>query len=474
MAESKLKRLCTEDNKVRENYFSDTYRAKLKIGGELKEWDITHISLPFENEKEQALIDRFGIAEEDLTEFYSEFGEQVIHEIALHRFLRGTKDEAAISNTINYVYIDKAEKEGRGSDLYMVSDTMEPLIGSEFIQKDSVSLLNLLQIAARLTQTLKLYQGIGLHIGAFDLDTIYLAEHDGRSMMTVGSLLYGVKEGETGCEVLATAPACMFDEVKSGAAQSNHSDLYAVCAMLWVLADGKHHTEKADLNESPEYAPEELTDLLMKGMTDKEITAKEIHSGLHAIIRKVRKGEIEDVIIPIAPMTSKKAETKERLDQKTSPEVTENAEMGSGVAVGTQSHNDPKTGSEEINGARETNVSAPIAESVETKANIRSDAELAQADKTVEPNITSADNTSAVNTASTTKTPPIMLVEDEGEFEFISDEAPFDPSAVTSTATQEETGKKKFGLIPILAISGSGAVALALIAKFLVLPLLGG
>lgn len=61
MPDSILLPLCTPDTHIRSNYYSDTYRASFAIRGVNKQWDITHIELPFPKEKERLLMARFGI-----------------------------------------------------------------------------------------------------------------------------------------------------------------------------------------------------------------------------------------------------------------------------------------------------------------------------------------------------------------------------------------------------------------------------
>lgn len=62
MADNKfeLQVFCTEHNLIRSTYFSDTYRASFELDGITKSWDITHISLPFSEEKERLLQARLA------------------------------------------------------------------------------------------------------------------------------------------------------------------------------------------------------------------------------------------------------------------------------------------------------------------------------------------------------------------------------------------------------------------------------
>ena len=75
--------VCTEDKLIRSNYYSDTYRAEFKMGGEKKTWDVQHISIPFDPVKEIMLKERFGIDESELQAFYTAFGSNLKHSLRI-------------------------------------------------------------------------------------------------------------------------------------------------------------------------------------------------------------------------------------------------------------------------------------------------------------------------------------------------------------------------------------------------------
>ena len=82
-----LQVFCTEHNLIRSTYFSDTYRATFELDGITKSWDITHISLPFSEEKERLLQARFGIPSDELFEFYKRFAKCVQNSMAVVKYI---------------------------------------------------------------------------------------------------------------------------------------------------------------------------------------------------------------------------------------------------------------------------------------------------------------------------------------------------------------------------------------------------
>ena len=308
MPQSQLAQLCTDENKVRENYFSDTYRCTFSLNGTLRDWDITHVSIPFAPDKEHDFMERFGVRKGAMTEYYEHLAERLPYEAKLLDTIhtRGGEFEALAGNLIRFLYIESIPKEGRGSDLYYVSEPMDPLVGSDFIHHDVISLLNLLQLGARFTQMLKVTLGTGLHIGAFDLDTIYLTRPEsGRPMIKLGSLLYAALDGKPPPPLPESLPPSVGEDVRQGGRQSVITDTDALCGLLWTLANGSHYTMPPDYETAPRYAPDGLTEALVRALEAEaengEETLKELHNTLFRMIRQIRKGEMDDLIIPLEP-----------------------------------------------------------------------------------------------------------------------------------------------------------------------------
>lgn len=331
MADNKfeLQVFCTEHNLIRSTYFSDTYRAAFELDGVTKSWDITHISLPFSKEKERLLQARFDISSDKLFEFYKRFAKCVQNSMAIVKYINDipleeqsqTQDSiprrdpavAVKGSAALYKYkriIKKADK--HGSDVYLVTETLDPFVGSEFCTGTAISLNNLLSFAARATQIINGFAYYGFHIGSFDLDTIFLQNVDGKKFFTFGSFLYAgfdqdriPKTWKTPAwpdmKELPTLPASTDQSVKEGGAPSLVGDMHSLVALLWTVLSGKNYRDSPDYEEPPRYAPAELLEVLVQGRDSNDPdTLRLMSKRFHALMRSIRRQEIPDTIIHMA------------------------------------------------------------------------------------------------------------------------------------------------------------------------------
>ena len=331
MADNKfeLQVFCTEHNLIRSTYFSDTYRATFELDGITKSWDITHISLPFSEEKERLLQARFGIPSDELFEFYKRFAKCVQNSMAVVKYINdipleeqsqnpdGTpKRDPAVavkSSAALYKYkriIKKADK--HGSDVYLVTEPLDPFVGSEFCTGTAISLSNLLSFAARATQIINGFAYYGFHVGGFDLDTIFFQNIDGKKFFTFGSFLYAGFDQDRlptnwkgpawpDMKELPTLPASTDQRVKEGGAPSLVGDMHSLVALLWTMLSGKNYRDAPDYEEAPRYAPAELLDVLVQGRdSDDPDTLRVMSKRFHALMRSIRRQELPDTVIHIA------------------------------------------------------------------------------------------------------------------------------------------------------------------------------
>lgn len=346
MADKKfeLQVFCTEHNLIRSTYFSDTYRATFELDGITKSWDITHISLPFREEKEKLLQARFGIPSSELFEFYKRFAKCVQNSMGIVKYINdipleeqtqnenGTaKRDPAVAvkrSAALYKYkriIRKADK--HGSDVYLVTEPLEPFVGSEFCNGYAISLSNLLSFAARATQIINGFAYYGFHIGAFDLDTIFFQTIDGKRFFTFGSFLYAGFDQDRVPETwkapawpdvkdLPTLPASADQTVKEGGAPSLVRDMHSLVALLWTILSGKHYRDAPDYEEAPRYAPAELLEVLIQGRDSEDPDTLRIMSKrFHALMRSIRRQELPDTIIHMEAAPDYLAEYTPELDE---------------------------------------------------------------------------------------------------------------------------------------------------------------
>ena len=331
MADNKfeLQVFCTEHNLIRSTYFSDTYRASFELDGITKSWDITHISLPFSEEKERLLQARFGIPSDELFEFYKRFAKCVQNSMAVVKYINdipleeqsqnadgAPKRDPAVavkSSAVLYKYkriIKKADK--HGSDVYLVTEPLDPFVGSEFCTGTAISLSNLLSFAARATQIINGFAYYGFHVGGFDLDTIFFQNIDGKKFFTFGSFLYAGFDQDRlptnwkgsawpNVKELPTLPASTDQGVREGGAPSLVGDMHSLVALLWTMLSGKNYRDAPDYEEAPRYAPAELLEVLVQGRdSDDPDTLRVMSKRFHALMRSIRRQELQDTVIHMA------------------------------------------------------------------------------------------------------------------------------------------------------------------------------
>lgn len=338
-----LQVFCTPHNLVRSNYFSDTYRATFALDGIEKAWDITHISLPMEAEKERALQARFEISDADLFSFYKRFAKCVQNDLAVVRYVGNLPetDETgedgkpridpakAVKNSVAlYKYrkiIPKPDK--RGSDVYLVTEPLEPFVGSEFCNGHAITMNNLLSFAARAAQLINGFSVFGFHLGAIDLDTVFLQTLNGKKFFTFGSFLYAGFEPNAAPDNrkdqpwpdivgLQTVPANADQRVVNGEAPTLVTDMHALVALLWAILSGRHYRDAPDYSEAPKYAPDELVEILVAARdSDDPAMLKTTTKRFHTLMRRIKRQELPDTVIQMeAPPDYRAVHPEEELD----------------------------------------------------------------------------------------------------------------------------------------------------------------
>ncbi len=306
-----IKNVCIPANKIRENYYSDTYRAKISIKDVCQEktCDIQLISIPFSPEKESRFMQRFDVRREDLPEFYRAFTKNILNQEQLIRELNRINNSTIQKIVLDYLAVQSvpklnAEEKQVGVDIYLVTEQMDPFVGSENFTCDGASLKNIVSFGIRMLQTIKAFHDNGYTIGAIDLDSCCLfMEENGQRFLKTGYFLYG--SGPNSKPVKYTrdvAPFIMFEDLEyNGVKQSADTDIFMLCGLLWTLLDGRHYTSGIDLSHEPRYAPPELSEILRTGVRDLSKAYKVINVGLRTYLKMLVEGEAENPYIPFDP-----------------------------------------------------------------------------------------------------------------------------------------------------------------------------
>ncbi len=286
--------VCTKDRLIRSNYYSDTYRAKFTLKGVKQEWDVQHIGIPFPPVKEIELKARFGLSDSDLQKYYLGFGSNVKHHIDMIEALKNLGDTNVDKSTPYYEKVSIFRRENdAGSDIYIISEPAEALVGSSVIQNNASTLHNILSLGTRLLQTIKTYNDRGFCVGAIDLDSFVTVQSDGRMIVKDNYFFFGTGEGNAVPVLTPDAGTFMPQSVITGKKQvSPDSDIEALCALLWTMLDGKHYTDSPDFSKSPKYAAPGIVQALLNGLQNGTEARSELNKALREALRTTQDGVI--------------------------------------------------------------------------------------------------------------------------------------------------------------------------------------
>ena len=301
---SKIIRLCLEENLVRTTCFSDVYRAEFSLNGVKRYWDIEKITLPFSPEREEAYCIRFGLGAEDMPGIYRIIKRELRQHLNVGQALKvyaeknpASKDKIQ-GSTLLYRHRD-IQQNGDTIEAYIITEPAGPIIGSDMIGSGSAYASGIVQLGIRLLQTAKTYNDIGCHIGAFSLENTFLIKESSRDMVKVGNFFAGTFTEQKNAEVIKSVSpdlkAFMKPEIYSGTEQPSFSgDIYSACAIMWSLLNGNHPTEAPDLQFPPKYSFNRLTECLVLGMNQGEAAYKNISKTLRDISREMLESDSAD------------------------------------------------------------------------------------------------------------------------------------------------------------------------------------
>lgn len=295
-----LKELCTAQNLIRSNYFSNTYRASMQVAGELADWDIVHISFPLAPLKEKELQTRFGLTKEEAVA-YSDGLKRCTNNLIKFTSALKADDVKSVESLATYVIV--RNDAGKVSDVYLVSKPKESYAEQKhWMAGETLDVQQVLSLIIRLLQIEKTLDNAGAHFGVIDLDTVYLVSEDDKELVTLGGFLYGNKEGDKYIKLPPAMPAHVPPALKVGKVPSRASDFYSIFSLAWTLLSGEHYTMEPDFSTPPKYAPEQLIPTLQMGINcgkedSKEAqnldeTARLLNKGLRTVLKSLTTNAI--------------------------------------------------------------------------------------------------------------------------------------------------------------------------------------
>lgn len=345
-----LKRLCTDENRIKDTYYGSIYRASFTLLGEKADWDIFHIGIPFDPQKEAELLRRFGLERDELPGFYGNFEKAVVRHIKITKSLNTLSIPAIQKSLVEYKsvqYFPRKNKEGRqvGQDFYFISKPMESFVGTDIIKANGAYLLDINNLLIRLLQTAKSCNENGFSLGAIDLDSCFYASDDsGKKFLKLAYGYYSESDNVHPEAYTEDVRHFIDEELLDGAKQSLDSDVRMICAYIWTMLDGRHYTEAnqnawmakkfyADAPEKfptdlmPRYAPPEIAALLVQGMAQGSEAMRVLQTDIRKHNKRISAGELENPYITFeAPSYLSKPLPELRVDEvgtESEPEAEE-------------------------------------------------------------------------------------------------------------------------------------------------------
>lgn len=297
-----IEQACIKENIVRENYFSTTYRVKLKISLKSKRtkkqwWDITRTAIPFDPERETVLMRRFSISEDDLVKFYRSFAQcfKVYND-----FRKTLQVNETLRNHISFVEEYQEERKDAGARVfYTITQAAHPLTDSKYIHDNEVTLKAILEIGKQLIATAIIFDKIGGHINGIDLDMLTVDEE---GHILLDSFVYASSPDASSVDYPASIPQNAGDCVIRDHEPSLQADIHAICAVMWALLSEQHFSTLPDTEEPLGAAPETLREFLEKGLNyegDKEMVKELDH-----LLQQISDDELANQTFRFVPLPS--------------------------------------------------------------------------------------------------------------------------------------------------------------------------
>ena len=293
-----LASLCTKDKLTRCDYFSDTYTAVMTVNNEKKLMDITHISLPFKQNREKAVMDYFDIDREGMQELYTTLAACVTNNARTTTFLNREKNTKSIVSILRIESVKK--KVGRGSDIYMVTEHLRPLVQTYFNGETTVK--NIVNFGARLAKMVAdIHQSEddSVTLRVPDPEQIFVAD-DGKFVFGCFHYAYNIKSTKEPIQLAVTAPLHISPKVSRGEAGDEGTDMFSISSMLWSLLNGDGFDKTTPTGTPPKYAPEAILPILEMGFQADPEMFLEFKKKLMKLNKELSKPENNgDMVVPV-------------------------------------------------------------------------------------------------------------------------------------------------------------------------------
>lgn len=287
-----LREICVEENKMWSDCYGTAYRFR---NGNVKK-TVFCCDIPLLFEEESEMMARMKISEENHGKFYHAIAQGIQRHIASTNLLKMTNIPSILFS--DKIYQEKDPKTARTS-IYLVTEEVRPILDT--LLKDRINLISLLDIFIRLSiiiRDITKPQCLIAHRG-ISLDYVYVNE---QKKILLGGFFYAAIPGQG--EALPYLPGHgthLPSVLRNGAVGSPALDMQSLSLILYNLCSGlPWNTEWPALPMvAPEYAPEELAQVLRFGMTCSDDQCNKFRRELLNCRKTLSKTPSADIMVPI-------------------------------------------------------------------------------------------------------------------------------------------------------------------------------
>ena len=180
------KQYCAPDKLKRQTWYGETYSANVPFGNSGPVLcDVTHIRLPFLEEREAAAATAFGLSREDMDGFYKWLWERVKNHVTVTLAL--WKDEKLRPNLVRLLKADTVN-DGGVKDVYLFTPPCEPIFAPE--KRPTISLPELCGFGVKMGNIIRDIGACGYAHGGISPSAMYLT---GEGKLSLGDFFYAAK-----------------------------------------------------------------------------------------------------------------------------------------------------------------------------------------------------------------------------------------------------------------------------------------
>lgn len=258
---SRLLEVCSPYNLAWKNGFVTGYHYK-KENGEIS--TVFDYSIPFSKEEENLFCTRYNIPPDQRIHFYESLLKCIQREISVSNHLK----EAGINSILTFSKADQAKDDKKVSHVLLETEQQVwPMVEKLF--RDSISAISVIDVILRLSIVMR---DIGrdpvsvVHRG-LNLNDVYI---NSQEKILMGGFYYSAFPGGEVSDTpyLPCAPANLSESFLKGEPGSQSEDIKMLAKAAWNIFSGNPHDSQLSMDRlvKPEYAPEELTDILLSGI----------------------------------------------------------------------------------------------------------------------------------------------------------------------------------------------------------------